>query len=88
MSEEETAEVQGRPPEDVLLWHEDYFELKTMKARKAQEEPKTFPLSILQIKLPVTLFGNSRGIAIQERQTMVNIGKSKETKGKSAFSRF
>lgn len=27
------------------VWYEDYFELKTIKAQKTQEEPLTFPLT-------------------------------------------
>ena len=34
--------VQGRPPQDAPLWYADYFELKTIKAQKTQEEHLIF----------------------------------------------
>ena len=37
--------VQGRPHQDVPLWHVDYFELKTSKAQKIQEELLNFPFT-------------------------------------------
>ena len=37
--------AQGGLPQEVPPWHVDYFELKTSKARKTQEEPLNFPLT-------------------------------------------
>ena len=34
---------QHMPPLNVALWHMDYFELKTIKAQRTQEESLTFP---------------------------------------------
>ena len=39
-------EVQGSPPQEVLLWHADYFQLKARKAKKTQKETLNFPLTI------------------------------------------
>ena len=33
------------PPQNVSLWHADYFKLRTIKAQKSQEEPWTFVLT-------------------------------------------
>ena len=37
-----TDGVQVRLPQDVPLWYADYFELKTIKAKKTQEEQLAF----------------------------------------------
>ena len=37
--------VQDRPPQDVPLWHANYFKLKSIKAGETQEEPLNFPLT-------------------------------------------
>ena len=34
-----------RAPQDVPLWHVDYFELKKIKTQKTQEEPLNSPLT-------------------------------------------
>lgn len=39
--------VQGRPPQNVPLWHVDYLEPKTSKALKIQEELLYFDLKEL-----------------------------------------
>ena len=39
-------EVQGSPPQEVLLWHVDYFELKARKAKYTQKETLNFPLVV------------------------------------------
>lgn len=36
--------VQGRLPQNVLLWHADYFELKTIKTQHTQEKLLPPPL--------------------------------------------
>lgn len=33
------------PPPNMLLWHEDYFEVKAIKKQQTQEEPAAFPFS-------------------------------------------
>ena len=38
-----SAEEQNLSPQNVSLWHMDYFELKTIKAQRTQEESLTFP---------------------------------------------
>jgi len=30
--------VQNKPPQNVLIWHVDYFELKIIKAQQSQEK--------------------------------------------------
>ena len=35
--------VQNRPPQDVSLWHADYFELKALKTSQAHK--KLLPLA-------------------------------------------
>ena len=37
--------AQARLPLDVLLWHTDYFKLKTIRVQKFQEEPLNHPLT-------------------------------------------
>ena len=37
--------VQGRLPQNMPLWHVDYFELKTIKVQQTQEELFTSPLT-------------------------------------------
>lgn len=37
-SSNEQRRVQNESPQDVPLWHTDYFELKTIEAQKAQDE--------------------------------------------------
>ena len=41
-------EVQGRLPQNVPLWHVDYFELKTNKFQQTQEELFTSPWAALK----------------------------------------
>ena len=36
---------QNMPPQNMPLWHVDYFELKAIKAQQTQEELFTFPLT-------------------------------------------
>lgn len=38
--------AKGRQPQNVPLWHEDYFEVKTIKARKTQEGPLSLSLTV------------------------------------------
>lgn len=45
VSEEGTEGAQGRPPQNVSLWYANYFELKTSKAQKIEEEPLNLPLT-------------------------------------------
>lgn len=40
-----TVGEQNMPPENVSLWHADYFEPKTIKAQKVPEEYLNFPLT-------------------------------------------
>ena len=42
--------VQGRLPQNMPLWHVDYFELKTNKSQQTQEELFTSPWAALKKK--------------------------------------
>ena len=35
--------AQGKLPQETPLWYADYFELKTIKTQKTQEEYLSFP---------------------------------------------
>lgn len=44
-------EVKGSPPQEVILWHANYFELKAGKAKKTQKETLNFPLTLKELKI-------------------------------------
>ena len=43
VSEEGTDGSQGKLPQEAPLWYADYFELKTIRTQRAQEEYLSFP---------------------------------------------
>ena len=43
VSEEGTDGAQGKLPQEAQLWYADYFELKTIRTQRAQEEYLSFP---------------------------------------------
>ena len=43
VSEEGTDGAQGKLPQEAPLWYADYFELKTIRTQRAQEEYLSFP---------------------------------------------
>ena len=43
VSEEGTDGAQGKLPQEAPLWYADYFELKTIRTQRTQEEYLSFP---------------------------------------------
>lgn len=41
-----TGGEQSMPPQDVLLWHVDHFELKAIKTQQIQEKHFASPLTV------------------------------------------
>lgn len=71
--------VQNKSPQRAPFWHDDYFELKTIKSQKTQEELGTSPL---------TAWKNSdRGPSSEEQDGLEDGWRSAEPVGSDSFLR-
>ena len=69
--------VQNKSPQRAPFWHDDYFELKTIKSQKTQEELGTSPL---------TAWKNSdRGPSSEEQDGLEDGWRSAEPVGSDSF---